>query len=199
MAKARSKGSEPAVPNGSELELLIAANQEAGDPAGTPRVGRPPVLDDDALDALTEELRRKAGRLPSLDQLIDAAGGCQRQRASKALKRARVGVAEKDLQGLLRIPVELENAQRRWIAQWLSAAAGQLAELHAELMEKHQEKLEALEALVSEQHQALVRLREQKADLERVSNELLRVREQDRASIERLTAERDIAVSLARA
>lgn len=198
MAKVNPRNSEPTVRNGSELLSLIAANQPQEEDAGLSRVGRPPVLDDEALDSLTDLLRRKLARMPRLDELIEAAGGCQRLRASKALQRARSAAARLELQDMLRIPADLERLQRQWISQWIQAAAEQLADHHAQLVARHEERVEALESLISEQHLALSSLRDQKADLERISEELLKVREKDRMSIERLTAERDIAERLAR-
>jgi protein involved in polysaccharide export with SLBB domain len=188
--------SELGVRNGSELSGLVAANHD--DDRSSSRAGRPPVLNDRALDDLVVLMHRKSGRLPRLDELIAEAGGCQRQRASKALQRARSGEAERELMDVLRLPAELEQLQRRWIEQWMQAAAGQLADRHADLVAKHDEQIEALEALISEQHRALTSLRDQRADLERMTDELLKARDDDRLQIERLAAERDIAERLAR-
>lgn len=198
MSKGNTRNSEPAVRNGSELLSLMAANQVQKEHAEPSRTGRPPVLDDEELDALTDLLRRKLARMPRLDELIEAAGGCQRLRASKALQRARSTTARLELQDMLRIPADLERLQRQWISQWIQAASEQLADHHAQLVARHEERVEALESLISEQHLALSSLRDQKADLERITEELLKVRDQDRVRIERLTAERDIAERLAR-
>jgi protein involved in polysaccharide export with SLBB domain len=188
--------SERGVRNGSELSGLVAANHD--DDSSSSRAGRPPVLNDQALDDLVALMHRRAGRLPRVDELIAEAGGCQRLRASKALQRARLDVSERELMGVLRLPAELEQLQRRWIEQWMQAAAGQLADRHADLVAKHEERIEALEALISEQHRALTSLRGQRADLERMTDELLKARDDDRLQIERLAAERDIAERLAR-
>jgi len=96
--------SEPSVRNGSELSSLIPANQGMRADATPPRSGRPPVLDDEALDELAVMLQRQLGRLPRLDELIEEAGGCQRQRASKAVQRIRSGAAQLQLQEILRLP-----------------------------------------------------------------------------------------------
>lgn len=198
MATRNHGSSEPSVRNGSELSSLIPANQGMRADATPPRSGRPPVLDDEALDELAVMLQRQLGRLPRLDELIEEAGGCQRQRASKAVQRIRSGAAQLQLQEILRLPSGLEQLQRRWIDRWMNAAAAQLADHHADLTARHDEKVEALEAVISEQHRALSSIQDQKADLERMTDELLQVREADRGLIERLTAERDIAERLAR-
>lgn len=198
MATRNHGSSEPSVRNGSELSSLIPANQSMRADATPSRSGRPPVLDDEALDELAVMLQRQLGRLPRLDELIEEAGGCQRQRASKALQRVRSGAAQQDLRDLLRLPSDLEQLQRRWIDRWMDAAAAQLDDHHADLTARHEENVEALEALISEQHRALSSIQDQKADLERMTDELLQVRESDRGLIERLTAERDIAERLAR-
>ena len=189
--------SELTVRNGSKLIAAPPANE--AQPAGVTakHTGRPPVLDDEALDDLVEALRCRSGNLPSIDNLIAAAGGCQRQRASKALQRARSSAAQRELVSLLRLPTELEQLQRRWIHQWLEAAAAQLAEHHADLVNRYEQRIEALEALISEQREAMTTLRERQADLDRMTDELLRVREEDKMLIERLRAERDIAERLA--
>lgn len=103
--------SELGVRNGSELSGLVAANHD--DDRSSSSAGRPPVLNDQALDDLVVLMHRNAGRLPRVDELIAEAGGCQRQRASKAIQRARANVAQRELLSVLRLPIELEQLQDR--------------------------------------------------------------------------------------
>lgn len=167
--------SEPNVPNGSRSRSSIA--------------GRRPLLDDDQLLQLAAQLHARKGDVPKLDELIDASGGCQRQRASRALKQLRAELASKAVRAAITLPLEHEQALRAWTATWLDIASKQLAEEHATLSEKHQAEIDRLQDLIAEQRAHIAMLREQAEDQHRIACEYLETQESQAAEIERLKGE----------
>lgn len=95
--RAARKGSERSAPNNSET-----LKPGAMDPKG-----RPPVMDDAQLMTLASSLTERLGRPPTLEALIEAAGGCQRQRASRTLKLLREKLAAKAVRNRIELPAEL--------------------------------------------------------------------------------------------
>ena len=160
-------------------------------------MGRPAVLDDDALLAVAEELNHALGRPPRLDELIQAAGGCQRQRASRTIRKLREQLAAKSVRALLLMPPELESDIRQWIDRWMGSAAQQLAAEHAELLASHDQAIERANDLIGEQQTVIAELREGTADQQRMTSELFVRTQALGQEVQKLTAERDIAHALA--
>ncbi len=104
------------VPNGSE-------------PFGTGRAapGRIPVQSDEELAALADRLLVQLKRMPSIQELVDASGGCQRQRAVRTLQALRRRQAEKSVRSQLVFAPEIEEELKKLAARWLGLAAAQLA------------------------------------------------------------------------
>lgn len=185
-------GSEPRVPNGSELP--IGSRLSANDPIVRPEFvgGRPPVLDDDELYALAESLNRRLGRPPKLQELTDESGGCQRQRASRAIHRLRNTQAEAAVRSQLVLPQELEVELRSWTERWLRVAAMQLSESQAQMDERHEHAMLRNQDLLAEQHEAISQLREQIEDQRRIATELLVRNRQLTEDLQKVCAEHTI-------
>ncbi len=176
-ARLDRNGSEPSVPNGSEIRK-----------PGTPDPkGRPPVMDDVQLMMLAKSLAERLGRPPTLEALIETAGGCQRQRASRILKLLREQLAAKAVRSRIELPAELESELRGWLDRCQTLCAQQLS--------AEQERT-ADRDLVAELQASLRDLREALADQTRVATEVIAANRKLEEQVLRLKAERDIANAL---
>lgn len=180
-------GSEPSVPNGSE----------SGKPGKLDPKGRPPVMDDAQLMTLATSLAEGLGRPPTLEALIEAAGGCQRQRASRTLKQLREQLAVKAVRSRIELPAELESELRGWLDRCQTLCAQQLAGEQARIDERHEQERTADRDLVAELQTSLRDLREALADQTRVATEVIAANRKLEEQVLRLKAERDIANALA--
>ncbi|WP_299689708.1 hypothetical protein [Hydrocarboniphaga sp.] len=162
-----------------------------------PPVGRPAVLDDAALLALAEDLNRTLGRPPRLDELIHAAGGCQRLRASRGIRQLREQLAAKSVRSQLLLPADMESELRQWVDRWMASAARQLSEAHAQLQATHDEAQDRASDMIAEQQAILAELKERVADRERIGAELLARNQALGLELQRMAAERDIAIAVA--
>lgn len=115
------------VPNGSE-------------PFGTGRAlpGRIPVQSDEELAALADRLLAQHKRPPSIQELVDASGGCQRQRAVRTIQTLRRKQAEKSVRNRLVFDPGIEDEVKKLAARWLGLAANQLAVHQAGADEAHE-------------------------------------------------------------
>ncbi|MDP9139959.1 MAG: hypothetical protein M3O62_04110 [Pseudomonadota bacterium] len=192
-------GSELPVPNRSELSRTAAAgvSNEGRWSAGTAApMGRPPVLGDGDLDALAAELNGSLGRPPKLEELVVASGGCQRQRASRAIQRLRENLAAKSVQSTLVLPPIFEAELRRWMDRVMSMAATELAGEHARLISEHEHQGQADQELVHEQQIVIQDLRERLADQQRIGTELMAETQRLRVDKAQIAAELAIATAL---
>lgn len=180
-------GSEPFIPNGSEI----------GKPGTPDPKGRPPVMDDAQLMTLATTLSERLGRPPTLEALIQAAGGCQRQRASRTLKLLREQLAAKAVRSRIELPAELESELRGWLERCQMLCAQQLSAEQARIDERHEQERTADRDLVAELQTSLRELREALADQTRVATEVIAANRKLEEQVLRLKAERDIANALA--
>jgi uncharacterized protein YlxW (UPF0749 family) len=150
------------VRNGSEL------------PSGA---GRPPVMNDEDLRRLADQLNTKLGRPPKAEELIAAAGGCQRKRALAALKALRLDLSQRAVRSGMLFPAAVEQALRAQMGTWLDLAASHLASRHLEESERVEAKLATQSALIEELQAKVRTLQEAIADREHMLNEF-RVRAQ---------------------
>ncbi len=185
-ARLDRNGSEPSVPNGSEIRK-----------PGTPDPkGRPPVMDDVQLMMLAKSLAERLGRPPTLEALIETAGGCQRQRASRILKLLREQLAAKAVRSRIELPAELESELRGWLDRCQTLCAQQLSAEQARIDERHEQERTADRDLVAELQASLRDLREALADQTRVATEVIAANRKLEEQVLRLKAERDIANAL---
>lgn len=182
------------VPNSSKVPN--AGQWGANDPWHAP-TGRPALLDDDQLLELATDLNQRLGRPPRIEELIEAAGGCQRQRASRAIRALRERLAATAVRSLLVLPNDLEAEHRVWIDRWMNLAAQRLAGEHAQLIERHDEKTQKAQDLLAEQNTVIRGLRESLADQQRIAAELAQAATDLNLQISQLRNERDIALALA--
>ena len=187
-------GSNGTVPNGSKVPN--SGQQAANDPGHGP-TGRPAILDDEQLLELTGELNQRLGRPPRLEELIEAAGGCQKQRASRAIRALRERLAAAAVRSMLTLPPDLEAEHRAWVDRWMRVAAERLSGEHALLVERHDEKLQKAQDLLEEQNLVIRGLRESLADQQRIAAELAQSVSELQAITNKLRGERDVALALA--
>ena len=190
-----SNGLNGTVPNGSK-----GPNSGPGataNDAGHGPIGRPAILDDEQLLELAAELNRQLGRPPRIDELIEAAGGCQRQRASRAIRELRERLAAAAVRSMLVLPQDLEAEHRAWIDRWMQVAADRLAGEHAVLIERHDEKWQKAQDLLTEQNLVIRGLRESLADQQRIAAELAQSVKELNAETVQLRNERDVALAIA--
>lgn len=180
--------SERSVRNGSE-----PANDSSWKPAG----GRPAVLSDAQLLELAHQLMSTLGRPPRLTELIQAAGGCQRQRASRAIQSLREAMGGRAVRSQLILPPILETQLRSWIDTWMDAAAQQLAQVQADLQQTHDEQQDKAAEMIQEQQHLLQNQRERLSDAERMLSELSAENQRLNLELGKLKAERDIALAVA--
>lgn len=155
------------------------------------------MLDDQQLLALAQQLMVQIGRPPRLGELVEAAGGCQRQRASRAIAKLREAVAEKAVRSRLIMPPILEAQLRSWVESWMETAATQLAQIHAQLQQAHDDESNTASEMIQEQQAVLQTQREHIADLERMLSELSTQNQRLTVEIGQVRAERDIAQAVA--
>lgn len=190
-----SNGLNGTVPNGSK-----GPNSGPGataNDAGHGPIGRPSILDDDQLLELAAELNKRLGRPPRIEELIEAAGGCQRQRASRAIRELRERLAASAVRSMLVLPQDLEAEHRAWVDRWMQVAADRLAGEHAVLIERHDEKWQKAQDLLTEQHLVIRGLRESLADQQRIAAELAQSVKELNAEAAKLRSERDVALAIA--
>lgn len=135
--------------------------------------GRAPILTDEELAALAEKLNAQKGRPPSIQELIDASGGCQRQRAVRALTAFRLKLGERAALSQLVFTPAMAEDLKLLQARWLNLAAAQLAHRQAQADEATQQKLQAASDTAADQAERIHHLVARVADVERINQELL--------------------------
>lgn len=198
------KGSERRVPNPSERAVRNGLSDRIGlDPSLSGKVanrsganGRPPVMDDQELLALARDLNQAQGRPPRAQELIDAAGGCQRQRAIRTIQRLRNELAAKAVRAQLTLPQDLEAELRGWIGRWIELAARQLAQRHADFELQSESKLTDARDLLAEQKERLSVLRSQLDEQRSLAQHNGQASETLRTENAALRSERDIALAI---
>lgn len=182
------------VPNGSKVPN---SGQQSANDSGHGPTGRPAILDDEQLLELAGELNQRLGRPPRLEELIEAAGGCQKQRASRAIRALRERLAAAAVRSMLVLPPDLEAEHRAWVDRWMRVAAERLSGEHALLIERHDEKNQKAQDLLTEQNLVIKGLRESLADQQRIAAELAQSVRELNALTAKLTGERDVALAIA--
>lgn len=183
------------VPNGSKVPDL--GQQVSANDRQYGQMGRPAVLNDEQLLELATKLNQQLGRPPKIDELIDAAGGCQRQRASRMVRALRGELAAKAVRSMLVLPTDLEAEHKAWIDRWMNLAAERLSAIHAQLVERHDQQMTESNDLVAEQTVVIQGLRASLSDQQRIAAELAQSVTALNAAIIELRGERDVARALA--
>lgn len=185
------------VPDGSRTPDLTALVRSMAvvDPPGKRSQGN--GLTDAALDALALTLAEQLGRLPTGAELIEAAGGCQKQRALRAIHAARARRAEREVAGLLVLPPAIDTELRGMMSRWLGLAAQQLADRHAQHQSQTEAQLEAAATGAREVETDNESLRAQILDLQKVQRELISRTHSLQSKLESAVRERDTSAAVA--
>lgn len=157
--------------------------------------GRPPVMDDAALQALARQMNSQLGRPPKADELIREAGGCQRKRALVAIQNLRSELAQRSVRSQLMFPAGIENHLRALMGEWIDLASAHLAQRHAELIEAQDERSDAAKAhaddlqhRLNETQAAATAMNKRQEELARQIQTLIAERDQARAERDTLKA-----------
>lgn len=200
-------GSEPGtVPNGSRVPegsgvpkvpdlAAMVRSMVSIEPAA--KRGPGSGLTDEALDNLVRTLADRLGRLPTGAELIDAAGGCQKQRALRAIQTLRAKRAQQEVHSLLVLPPAIDAELRALMARWIGLAAQQLSDRHAQLQAQTHSQLEESAIAAAELERESGSLRAQILDLQKVQRELISRTHSLQSKLDAALRERDTAQALA--
>lgn len=202
----RDPSSEPGtVPGGSEPSTAVPnvenwARATVAGAANTQR-GRGQALSDEALANLAETLTERLGRPPTGSELIEAADGCQKQRALRTIQSVRLKRAKREVAASLSIPPAIEAQLRSLMARWIDLAGRQLSARIVQARIETDARLQEMTDALSEQDQIARGLKADVTDLQRVRRELtgrikhlqseLRAALHDRDTAQALAAERE--------
>lgn len=168
---------EPAVPNSSELQ--------------TPGSGRPPSATDDELIAAGIRFHAQTGRIPRIDDIVQAVGGAQRSRAARARRAVAQRIANQSAAQWVNVSPEFEAAVRRLLGEFIAAAEASVTrQIEDRVSQTDQEMLELKDIATSSaaqvtslseaqraQEAQMTQLRE---ELARTKQSLVRARQQAR-------------------
>lgn len=121
------------VRNGSERLEQTSPSTAAG--------GRQPRRSDAQLVADVATLHEQLGRMPTLDEITAAVGGCQRARAVQARKAVSLRESFSRLETELRLPPMLEARHRTLMREWLDAARQEIDPLLESVTEAAEERV----------------------------------------------------------
>lgn len=152
---------------------------------------------DAELIELAKRLNQELGRPPKTLELVEKSGGCQRQRAIRAIQVLRTELAEKAVRSQLVIPALLQEEIRTLSLRWLDCAAAQLAERHADTEAKHEQRFDAFNEALAEKNDRIAYLQDRLKNVEHFQQELLAGKDKQNREIESLRRERDQATALA--
>lgn len=177
--------------------------RNGSEPFGTgseSRGGRVPFISDEALVEKARQLNQQHGRPPTATELINSSGGCQKQRALRAIQQLRVELARRTVRSSLVLPTGVREDLDHLAGRLLDRAAEQLAEKQAQFELVHEQKLLAAREEVEHLTQQVELLRARLADAEHLQQELLEAQRRTKEESDRATvrAERAEAVALER-
>lgn len=119
-----------------------------------------------------DQLNTKLGRPPKADELIAAAGGCQRKRALATLKALKLDLSERAVRSVMLFPAAVEQALRAQMDTWMDLAANHLAARNLEESDRVEAQVATQSALIEELQGKVRLLQKQIADRERMVAEL---------------------------
>lgn len=183
---------------GPALGTVRNSSERFGTGSGSEaRGGRLPFISDEALLEKARQLNHQLGRPPSGTELIENCGGCQKQRALRAIQQLRVELAQKVVRSLIVLPAGVREDLDHLAGRLLDRAAEQLAEKQATFELENERKLLAAREETEQLTHLIESLRARLADAEHMQQELLEAQSQMRREVEQATnrAERAEAVS----
>lgn len=161
------------------------------------RGGRGPFISDDALVEKARQLNQQHGRPPTATELINASGGCQKQRALRAIQQLRVELAQKTVRSSLVLPTGVREDLDHLAGRLLDRAAEQLAEKQAQFDLVHEQKLLAAREEVEHLTLQVESLRARLADAEHLHQELLEAQRRTKEESDRAMARAERAEAVA--
>lgn len=146
LAMPGGSGTQDSEPFGTQRSEPFRMDANAERTAVQLSSGRPPVMDDAALQTLARQMNSRLGRPPKADELILEAGGCQRKRALAAIQNLRTDLAQRAVRSQLLFPASIESHLRALMGEWIELASTHLALRHAEIVESQDERSDAAKA-----------------------------------------------------
>jgi hypothetical protein len=178
----------------SDLAAMVRSMATVEPPA---KRGQGKGLTDEALEARARTLADRLGRLPTGAELIESAGGCQKQRALRAIQTLRVKRAEQEVHALLVLPPAIDAELRAVMARWMGLAAQQLSDRHAQVQAQTDAELEQAASAAREVEQENESLRTQILDLQKVQRELISRTHSLQSKLDAAVRDRDTSAALA--
>jgi hypothetical protein len=154
-------------------------------------------LTDEALEAQARTLADRLGRLPTGAELIEVAGGCQKQRALRAIQSLRLKRAEQDVAAMLVMPPAVDAELRSLMSRWLGLAGQQLAGQLAQAQTETESQLQQAADAAAELEGVNESLRAQILDLQKVQRELISRVNSLQSKLDAACRDRDTATALA--
>jgi chaperonin cofactor prefoldin len=182
------------VPKVPDLAAMVRSMATVEPPA---KRGHANGLTDEALETLARTLADRLGRLPTGAELIDAAGGCQKQRALRAIQALRLKRAEQEVTAMLVLPPAVDAELRSLMSRWLGLAGQQLAGQLAQAQSHTELQLQQAADAAGELEHANESLRTQILDLQKVQRELISRVNALQSKLEVACRDRDTATALA--
>lgn len=182
------------VPRVPDLAAMVRSMATVEAPA---KRGDSKSLTDAALESLARTLADRLGRLPTGAELIDAAGGCQKQRALRAIQALRLKRAEQEVTAMLVLPPAVDAELRSLMSRWLGLAGQQLAGHLAQAQGHTELQLQHAADAAAELETANESLRTQILDLQKVQRELISRVNALQSKLDVACRDRDTATALA--
>lgn len=154
-------------------------------------------MTDEALETVARTLSDRLGRLPTGAELIEAVGGCQKQRALRAIQSLRAKRAEQEIHALLVLAPSIDAELRALMARWIGLAAQQLSDRHAQVQAQTDARLEESAIAAAELERENESLRAQIVDLQKVQRELISRTHSLQSKLDAAIRDRDTAQALA--
>lgn len=182
------------VPKVPDLAAMVRSMAAVEPPA---RRGHGNGLTDEALEAQARALADQLGRLPTGAELIEAAGGCQKQRALRAIQAVRLKRAEQDVAAMLVMPPAVDAELRSLMSRWLGLAGQQLSGQLAQAQTETELQLQQAANAAAELEGTNESLRAQILDLQKVQRELISRVNSLQSKLDAACRDRDTATALA--
>ena len=149
-------------------------------------------MSDAELDRCVQTLGQDLGRVPKLAEIIDAAGGCKRQRAVDARRRFAADLAANAIEDWTDLPPSIVMRHKRLMREWLALARDQITPWGDDVVAQSLETSTGLEARIAEQE---VLIEQQAGELDKLRAENAALLQRFDESESRLVAaQREVAV-----
>lgn len=149
-------------------------------------------MSDAELDRCVQALGQELGRVPKLAEIIEAAGGCKRQRAVDARRRFATDLAANAIDDWTDLPPSIVMRHKRLMREWLALARDQITPWVDDVVAQSLETSTGLEARIAEQ---AVLIEQQAGELDKLRAEHAALQQRLDESESRLAAtQREAAV-----